>query len=822
MKGSLRTVLALVFCLVIAASALSSCGGNKPEMSAHVTDIHQENGITSVLVAKNGQKLTISASLSESYIAANKREDVYIFEIPVGLDTSSLSVLTPAASFKVKDSHSVSLPLIDGNFTSLYSSFVLGETDGYGGYTPIGEPVYIMNPEAVAERTDAYHVSRSIKGIETESVYDALDLGASQVVLDVVLEDFLRGPSADLHSPVIDYVMNGISYHFDAALISELDTKILTLSDAGVTVYLRFLLNSPADTLKNGLDTLGYNTAESGALHYALNPNNGNCAPRLAAFFEFLAERYTRPDREYGFCASFIIGKNVNIPSVYNNAGVSPTLEKYAADYSLCVRLANIALSSVYSEGRVYISIGNNWNAPPRSDYAADASAADFLAAFSAETAKSGDFDWSIATAAHALDLADPSVWDDILATGASSQYVSPGNISTLTYAVSKGYPFCGNPRRIIIDSFAVTSAGGNHDKQAASYAYAYYKAAEETSVSAIIYSDLTDAAPSDISEHTIPEAGLAAYGGDLAVGAKKEIWDVFRTIDTHNDEPARAAGALCEGQFNYVYGNISERVKQNYLCTGSASVISSKDDYKLSPLVDFTEGSLMGAHSALPYSGVALEGINGKPALSIFGVGMRGAAVSGIDGERISGSKYIVLDLVGVTGRGSLTLRLADSANPELYYSSSVKYGTGSSSLCFNVSDFTDLCSSEEMVISIFVSPDVGSESSGLYISTIHAARPGLSFSKVLWTIVIILIVFFALMLLISAFSHVRHHSKRRRTKRRSNTGGQNRPSPAASSRNLPANRPAAHAYVDEDEDEDYDEEYDEEDDEADDEEED
>ena len=819
MKRTIRGILVLLFCLAVLVTSLASCGGSTPTIADHVTDISQENGITSVLVSKNAQKLTISAVLSESYIAANKREDVYIFEIPVGFDTSALSVLTPVASYKVKESYTVSLPLRDGNFTSLYSSYVLGETDGYGGYSPIGEPVYVMNPEAVAERTYPYPVSRSIKGIETESVYDALELGASQVILDVVLEDFLRGPSADLHNPVIDYTFNGISYHYDAALISELDAKICTLSGAGVTVYLRFLLNSPTDTLKHNLDCLGYNTAEDGALHYALNPKNGDCAPRIAAFFEFLAKRYTSPDREHGFCASFIIGKNVNIPSVYNNAGVSPTLEKYAADYSLCVRLANLALSSVYSEGRVFISLANNWNAPSLSDYAADASASDFLAAFSAASARLGDFDWSVATAAYGLDPADSSVWDDILATGASSQYISPGNISTLTYAVTKGYSFCGNPRRIIIDSFAVTSAGGEEENQAASYAYSYYKAAEETSVSAIVYSSLADTPPTELNEHVIAESGLAAYGGDLTVGAKKEVWEVFRVIDTQNDEVAQAAGALCDSQFNYVYGNISESVKQNFLCSGSATVISDKSDYKLAPLVDFTEGSLYTTHSALPLSGVTLEGIGGKPALSIFGGSMRGAAISEIDGERISGSKYIVLDLVGVTGSGTLTLRLADSANPELYYSSSIKYGTGGSTLCFNVSDFTDLCSSEDMYLWIFASPDMGSEGSGLYISTIHAARPGVSLSKILWIIVIAVAILFVLLLLISAFTHARHHHSRRKAKKK---GGHTKPaSRPAPSRNLPVTRPTAHAYVDEeddmeeeyDEDEEDDEEYDDED---------
>ena len=64
MKKVLRGALLIIFCLAVLVTSLASCGGNTPAIADHVTDISQENGITSVLVAKNGQKLTISASLS--------------------------------------------------------------------------------------------------------------------------------------------------------------------------------------------------------------------------------------------------------------------------------------------------------------------------------------------------------------------------------------------------------------------------------------------------------------------------------------------------------------------------------------------------------------------------------------------------------------------------------------------------------------------------------------------------------------------------------------------------------------------------------------
>ena len=110
----------------------------------------------------------------------------------------------------------------------------------------------------------------------------------------------------------------------------------------------------------------------------------------------------------------------------------------------------------------------------------------EFFSAFDSKTREGGDFEWSIATAAYAYSRTDSGIWDDALATGASSQLISPANINVLSYALSKSYTYNGAPRRLIIGSFAVPSSPTDNEEhksetdQAASYAFSYYKMLED------------------------------------------------------------------------------------------------------------------------------------------------------------------------------------------------------------------------------------------------------------------------------------------------------------------------------------------------------
>ena len=81
----------------------------------------------------------------------------------------------------------------------------------------------------------------------------------------------------------------------------------------------------------------------------------------LQATLNFLANRYSTTNGKYGRIVNWIVGNEVNNYWTYNYAG-SKNLNQYAKVYADQFRLAYNALTSVYSNARVYISLDHLWN----------------------------------------------------------------------------------------------------------------------------------------------------------------------------------------------------------------------------------------------------------------------------------------------------------------------------------------------------------------------------------------------------------------------------------------------------------------------------
>lgn len=760
MKNRLR-ILAVIALLILSVFPLASCNPADRSAQPGVVGLHevtQADGVRSVTINSRGTKLTVRSALSTGFVENNPRTTVYLFELPAGAG-AELAGLEPVYSFRASAKSTWSAPLGEGSLTRLFCSYVLATKADDGSYTPVGVPVPVLNPEVLAPRAEAYPVAMSLKGLETGSVSDALSLGASQVVLDIAIEDFIATPNpADPASlDTTDYIFNGITYHFNTAQIRALDRKVATLSAESVIVYFRFTLNTHPADLPDKLACLGFADAPANARHYAINIDNEDCTGYMAALFGFFAERYTRPDRAYGFCGSFIIGSDVNDWSASNAAGSETDPQAYTDAYVRLTRLARTALVSNYAPGRVYISLGSNWNAP--TDTPGGMSSSAFLAGFNATNTASGDYNWGVAASAQALDPADSSIWDDPLATGASSQYLSPANINVLTYALSKNYTFAGERRSVIVCSFGVsgdpadTSSLGN---QAASYAYAYYKAAGDSDIDAFIYSPLCDS----------DTCNCGLYSLD---GTKKPVCEVFASIDTKDDSPATAAAALAGSEFNYMYSNLSEavRVKSAFRKEGTAA---GSGKLKLSTVFDFTRGELSGFEPVCAGAGIDLYPAAGGPALRILGLGEAGVIKTGIDSRLLADAEYLVFDISHSSGEGTLTLRLSQNAKGGyLTCEATAACLPGSQTIRFDISEFAGAAARADFNLSLWLSPADKEAPHELMISSISAASEQRTAAPVLWIIVLSLLVFFILMIILALFSRLYHRIRRRRARKNS-----------------------------------------------------
>ena len=437
-KKLLKHIIALFLIFILCIPCVTVAFAANDGTTGSVTD-----GVASVVPNSSGTKLSVTVTLSDDFVAENKKQTLHLFELPLGTDERDLSRLSPVVSFRATKKYVYKTALYEGNISRLYSAYVLAVESG-SGYTPIGSRHYVDNSSSVAKNSFEYPDVASPKGLEVTSVSDALSLGISHAVLPVSVEHIFAASEAD----AISYDFLGVTYHFSRAAIESLDDKVFALSRENVRVYLRFLLTTAPSELPTALSELGFADAPA-AKSYALRADSTANAPLLGAMFSFLAERYTDPLSEHGFCGSFIIGSEVNVPT--GNYSTSPDLsaERHVEIYSRLVRIAYTALSSSYENGRVYIAPSNNFSVVTPGLSPADISMTEFFSAFDSITRAHGDFEWSIATAAYAYNRADSGIWDDALATGASSQLISPANINVLSYALSKSYTYGGEPRRL-------------------------------------------------------------------------------------------------------------------------------------------------------------------------------------------------------------------------------------------------------------------------------------------------------------------------------------------------------------------------------------
>ena len=745
-KKTLSRIIALFLIFVLAIPCFTVA------VAAEAENTEIIDGVSAVTINSNGTKLSVTVTLTEDFVAQHKKQTLHLFELPLGMDERDLSKLSPVVSFRATVKYVYKTALCDGNVSHLYSAYVLAVESG-SGYTPIGSRHYVDNARDASALSYEYPAVASPKGLEVESVSDALSLGISHAVIPVSVEDMFGAPGADS----ISYDFLGITYHFNRSAIESLDDKVRGLSRENVRVYLRFLLKTAPAELPAPLSELGYADAPA-AVSYALRADSTANAPLLGAMFSFLAARYTDTAAEHGFCGSFIIGNEVNAPS--GNYSTSPELssDRHVEVYSRLVRIAYTAMCSSYANGRVYIAPSNNFSVVSLGLMPSDISMTEFFSAFDSKTREGGDFEWSIATAAYAYSRTDSGIWDDALATGASSQLISPANINVLSYALSKSYTYDGNPRRLIIGSFAVPSSPTDNAEhtsetdQAASYAFSYYKMLEDGTCEALIYANQFD---SPESSHNF---GLARTDMSGNVLSRKKIWGVMREIDTGVTPLLSSLAHDIGGVLEYMVTTQTVNAGAKKIAAGESQALSSVDSLKLRPIFDFTTGL---RHDFVNVG----KGYSSAPALVSAKVGSALQLTSSaecrtvrynIKRSLIKSGNMLVISLASTADSGIVTLRLTQ--DDALIYESTASIHSDCTSVSFDITEFNKLASNRDVTLSISLSSATGEVS----VSSISTAELKVSTPTALWIIIIIIVTLIVLLCVIAIFTRLYHRHRR------------------------------------------------------------
>jgi len=393
---------------------------------------------------------------------------------------------------------------------------------------------------------DSYPEAASKKGLQVEMVEDALALDVKHAALNVDLCKLVdpeadEGDTDEGGTEQARWTYKGHDFFFKGAYAARLDRDIKALSSEGVIVNMIFLVGRSKNEAINrhmlhpGLDKSGPNRSAT------FNSVTTEGRQWLVATMEFLAERWSRPDRKYGRVAGYIIGNEVNNHWSWSNRGRA-TMREFADDYLRAVRLAHGAVRRQSSWARVYVSLDHHWNVrdqgwDERQSFAGRA----FLDYFAerARQGNGGDFDWHLAFHPYPENLFEPRFWNDKSALPQDdTPKITFKNLEVLTrYFQRKELFYNGKPRRIILSEqgFHTPDGPDAEEIQAAAYCLAYKKVEALDGIDAFILHRHVD----HPREGGL-RLGLRRYlPGTPEPRPKKKVYHCFRFADTPDWEAA-------------------------------------------------------------------------------------------------------------------------------------------------------------------------------------------------------------------------------------------------------------------------------------------
>ncbi len=514
-----KRLLPFLLLAVIASFLLVSCNDKKTD--------YAETAIVSVLADENNE-IIITAQLSEETIErAGDRGRVYLFAVLPGESVADIGKMSPVAEKRTASDIKFTLDRDGSALPLLYAKFVLAVKNA-GAYEIVSPAAYVENPEVFAKHSFA-SAPLSKKGLAGVSAGEAESLFVSQTVIDVPVDVLINcehgGESCGI----------GVeTYKVCAEHLALLDHQVRTFGDAGITVYLRFIINSGSDA--------------------------GRALP-LAAVTGFLSDRYA--DSVGDFILAFDLGAPVC--DIHTTAAL--------------LRAFRTAAVSVNDAANVYFSASCIFNTTEGGGSGA------LLEGLFDSLAYNGTIPFGIALDMSPARLLDTEVWNDpVAAADLSGGYITVRNLEMLAdFLHGDKYLFNGKERSIIVTGFSVRTEGDNGEiVQASAIAYGYYKALSLDTVRGIIYASCQDNGDT---------SGLKNENGE------KKSYGVFAALNTEKTEAETefALRLIGVNRWAAVVGSFkvpSPAYFKDYL---QIKYASAADGLKQTTLFDFTDGDSNG-----------------------------------------------------------------------------------------------------------------------------------------------------------------------------------------------------------------------------------
>lgn len=527
-----------------AAAAFAVCvtafGGNGME---RVEAAGRTVAVTSCTISEND----VICEIKADPIPSSDDGKFYIYADEVYEDGPDGKVVAKA---NAGESVTVTFPLNYNTEDSNLSRKFLVAMKRNGRMEQVSDEHYITNPEAIAQHTSE-RMDTGIKGILPDIPGlirgDLEELGIQQVVYNIYVDDICSDESVE---GAIPFEYNGRTWYFDGEVLKHYDDAVNSFNFLEMQVTMVLLNRGEGEFSKDLIHPM----AEGGDCPgYALNIADDAGTEHLKAIGAFLGQRYSGT-ADCGQIDNWILGNEVNARTSWWYTS-SDSLDDNVGYYVKAFRIIYNEMKAMNANVRIYNSIDQEWN---RKSNPGSFLAKEYLDRFNYYINREGNIDWGLSYHPYNSPLYDPYAWNgpavwvkDTIKT----PYITMQNIDILIdYMHEKEFlnPE-GEVRSISIAEVGYTSDFGD-EKQEASVAYGYLKAASLPDVDAFMLFRLTDN-EEEMESHL--DLGLIDTDGN-----RKPAFDIYKKLGTDEEAEAKERASKIIGM------DIDKMISENIVWT--------------------------------------------------------------------------------------------------------------------------------------------------------------------------------------------------------------------------------------------------------------
>jgi hypothetical protein len=361
---------------------------------------------------------------------------------------------------------------------------------------------------------------------------DLKDLGITSVTVNIWINGVFRSEASEENMP-FEYM--GKTYYVNKKEVEKYDRTMLSTSEKDIEVSAILLVAKASGSTDKEIGRILQHPDTDPAGIYAMpNVTTPEGVQYYAAILDFLAARYSRPDKKYGRIHHWIIHNEVDAGWVWTNAGEKEALV-FMDLYHKSMRMSYNIARKYNPNSKVFISLTHYWNWTSNPHFYHSRELLEQLLDFSKAE---GDFEWAIAQHPYPENLREPKTWlDKKVSFDFDTQLITFRNTEVLDAWVKQPEVlYKGKKRTVYLSENGTNSPTYSEQdlkEQAAGMAYALKKIKYLDGIDGFQYHNWQDNRREGglrIGLRRFPDA-------EEDPGGKKPVWYVYEAFGTPHED---------------------------------------------------------------------------------------------------------------------------------------------------------------------------------------------------------------------------------------------------------------------------------------------